>query len=455
MDDVAYDVISMYEHTPKTEIKKKVKEKYKLPCDGDIDGIFMEVEDLIKQGKLFSADVFDDIKSSAGRQMIKALCINISHECNMICDYCFAGRGRYGTGGLMSLETGKQAIDFLIKHSGGIKNLDVDFFGGEPLINWGAVKEIVGYARRVEREAGKNFRFTLTTNGLLIDDEVIAFTNEEISNVVLSLDGRPETNDAHRRIAGANVIKQNDALYDKSPFSKGEERLPAAKGSYNEVLPKIIKLVEDRGGKEYYIRGTFTRDNTDFHRDALHLADLGFAGVSLEPVVDAAGSEYELTIDDLSWINKQYELLADEMRIRKKEGGGFIFYHFILEPAGGPCIHKRITGCGVGTGYLAVSPQGDLYPCHQLIGEPGFVIGDVRRGIINKGLRNRFSDMHLLSRSECMECWAKYYCSGGCVANAYKSTGDLHGMYGLGCGMFKKRMECAIMLKVAEMEVNY
>jgi len=343
----------------------------------------------------------------------------------MSCDYCFAGKGGYGGDtALMSLETGKRAVDFLISNSEGRKNLDIDFFGGEPLLNWDVVKQIVGYARSIEGDAGKNIRFTLTTNGLLIDDDVIEFTGRDMHNVVLSLDGRQETNDAMRK-------------------------LPGGKGSYSDVVPKIKRLVEARG-KGYYIRGTFTRANLDFVEDILHIADLGFTELSMEPVVAKPGSKHAFTADDLEVIRGQYELLASQMLMRKKQGRGFRFYHFNLDLAGGPCIHKRVAGCGVGTAYLAVTPDGALYPCHQFVGDERFIMGDVWTGVRSGGLQDEFAGNNIYTRESCRGCWARMYCSGGCSANAYYSSGDAGGVYGPGCEMFKKRMECAIMMKVDE-----
>ena len=455
VDEAAYDVISIYKSAPKEGIGAFLKGKYRRLNDGDVEGLFAEIDELISQGKLFTVDEFDKTAARCEKPPLKALCLNVSHCCNMVCYYCFAGRGGYGdSGGLMSVETGKRAIDFLIGNSGGIKNLDVDFFGGEPLLNWGAVKEIVKYARKIERETDKVFRFTLTTNGLLIDDDVIGFTNAEMSNVVLSLDGRPETNDAYRKLPGGTKERSYASSKERRPASAWAPT-QALTGSYNAVAPKIRKLVEARGEREYYIRGTFTRDNPDFTLDILHMADLGFTKLSIEPVVAAPGSDYGLAMDDLPWINRQYETLAEEMRRRRTEGKGFTFYHFMLDLTGGPCIHKRIAGCGAGAGYMAVTPGGELYPCHQFVGNKRFLLGDVWRGVVNRGLRGEFINLGLHSRGECGDCWARYYCSGGCAANAYMWSGDIRGLYPPGCEMFKKRIECAIMLKISELSPVY
>jgi len=324
----------------------------------------------------------------------------------------------------MSLETGKHAIDFLVESSGLRKNLDVDFFGGEPLLNIDVVKGIVLYAREVERTIDKKFRFTLTTNALLIDDDVIDFTNKEIYNVVLSLDGRPEIHDAMRK-------------------------LPGGSGSYADAAAKIRKLVDTRRGKGYYIRGTFTSENKDFVNDILHIADLGFKELSMEPVVTKENEPYGFTAEDLPELYAQYEKLAVEMLNREKLGKGFNFYHYTLNFAEGPCVHKRIAGCGVGTEYLAVTPSGELYPCHQFVGDKRFLMGDVRHGVVNTDLRREFSQCSIYSRKECRDCWARFYCSGGCAANAFYDSGSIGGVCELGCELFKKRIECAIMMNVA------
>jgi len=431
VDDVAFDAICMFERTGKDEIREYIKGKYTELSDDDVGEAFSDIELLMLQGKLFSPDIFQDIGKRARKKPLKALCLNVSHACNMSCRYCFAGSGKYGGDGeLMSLETGKQAIDFLAEKSHERKNLDIDFFGGEPLLNWNVVKDIVKYARGTEQGSGKRFRFTLTTNGLLIDDDVIDFTNREMHNVVLSLDGRPEVNDASRKLHNGS-------------------------GSYAGVVPKIKKLVEARCGKGYYIRGTYTHDNLDFVSDILHLADLGFKELSMEPVVAKPGDAYRLTMDDLSALCGQYEILAAEMLKRKREGGGFTFYHYMLDLTGGPCIHKRIAGCGVGTEYMAVTPSGELYPCHQFVGDESFLMGDVWRGVTNEKLRDRFDSCSIYTRTECRSCWARIYCSGGCAANAYNATGSIGGVYELGCELFKKRIECAIMIKAAEYHSEY
>ena len=430
VDDVAYDAITLYGQTDADGVLSCIKERYPDLSEREIDELISDVEELRINGKLFSQDTFSEVAGSQPDKPLKALCLNVSHQCNMKCSYCFASHGEYGGGGkLMSYETGKQAIDFLIRSSGSRKNLDVDFFGGEPLLNWGVVKDIVNYARGIEQGSGKRFRFTLTTNGLLIDDDVIDFTCREMHNVVLSLDGRPDVNDTSRKLRN------------------GE-------GSYDEVVPKFKKLVDARGGKGYYIRGTFTRNNLDFTDDILHIAGLGFSELSMEPVVAGRGASYGLTMDDLPVICEQYEILAREMLAREKEGRGFTFYHYRLDLTGGPCVYKRVAGCGVGVEYMAVTPDGDLYPCHQFVGDSAFLLGDIWRGVENNEVRGGFSCCNIYTRDECMDCWARFYCSGGCAANAYFTAGWVGGVYKLGCEMFKKRIECAIMMKVLQVRGN-
>ena len=374
------------------------------------------------------ADLAFDFKKNS--QVVKALCLHVAHTCNLNCEYCFASQGKYKGGrGLMSYEVGKQALDYLIAHSGSRVNLEVDFFGGEPLMNWDVCKRLVAYARSREEDAGKKFRFTLTTNGMLIDDDVIEFANREMHNVVLSLDGRREVHDRLRKTVGGA-------------------------GSYDTIVPKFKQFVNSRNGQGYYLRGTFTHYNTDFSSDVLHMADLGFDQLSMEPVVCAPGDPYALTEEDLQTVLEQYEQLAVEMLRREREGRGFTFYHFMLDLKGGPCVYKRVSGCGSGTEYLAVTPAGDLYPCHQFVGEPAFCLGDVWDGVTNTAHRDAFRQCNVYARPECADCWARMYCSGGCAANAYHASGSIAGVYDYGCRMFRKRMECAIMIKAAQAEEN-
>lgn len=428
VDDLSYDIIEQYQEKSKEEIKQEMLKKYKEIKESDIEETFEEIENLIKTGKLFSKDIYEgknlDLKKRDS--VVKALCLHIAHTCNLNCEYCFAGQGKYhGEDALMSFEVGKQALDFLVKNSGTRKNLEVDFFGGEPLVNFEVVKQLVKYARSIEKENNKHFRFTLTTNGVLLNDDVIDFLNEEMDNVVLSLDGRKEINDAKRKNINGD-------------------------GSYDIIVPKFKKFVEKRGNKEYYMRGTFTRNNLDFTNDIFHMADLGFTELSMEPVVSSEETDYSLREEDLDKIYEQYEILAKEMIKRKKEGNPFTFYHYMIDLSGGPCIYKRITGCGSGTEYLAVTPNGDFYPCHQFVGDKKFLMGNVKDGIANKELRDEFKLCNVYSRKECKDCWAKLYCSGGCSANSYHTTGSINNVYDFGCKLFRKRIECAIMVKIAE-----
>lgn len=434
VDDVAYDIIEMYKDHSAEEIVGIVKEKYSDRDDvteSDIRECIADVKALVDAGKLYSPDTFADMagtfKERSG-DVVKALCLHVAHTCNLNCAYCFASQGKYqGDRALMSFEVGKQALDFLVEHSGTRRNLEVDFFGGEPLMNWDTVKKLVEYARSIEKEKNKNFRFTLTTNGVLIDDDVIDFANREMSNVVLSLDGRKEINDLTRVDYAGN-------------------------GSYDRIVPKFQKLVKARGGKNYYMRGTFTHANPDFTNDVFHMADLGFTELSMEPVVCKSDDPAALTKEDIEIVKEQYEILAKDMLRREKDGKPITFYHYMIDLTEGPCIYKRISGCGSGTEYMAVTPWGDLYPCHQFVGDTKFKLGDVWQGVTNNALRDDFRSCNVYARKECGDCWAKLYCSGGCAANAYHATGSIKGIYESGCELFKKRIECAIMMKVAEEE---
>lgn len=433
VDEVAYDIIALFEGQTEDEIIAAMLKKYaghEDVTEQDLRDCISDVAALKQSGKLFTPDVFEDLAYDFKQRstVVKALCLHVAHTCNLNCSYCFASQGKYhGERALMSFETGKRALDFLIENSGTRTNLEVDFFGGEPLMNWDVVKQLVAYARTQEPIHHKKFRFTLTTNGVLIDDDVIDFANKEMSNVVLSLDGRKEIHDRLR------------VDY-------------AGKGSYDRIVPKFQKLVEARSGKNYYMRGTFTHANTDFTNDILHMADLGFTELSMEPVVCAPGDAAALTQEDLPVLFEQYELLAKEMIRRKKEGRGFTFYHYMLDLTGGPCIYKRISGCGSGTEYMAVTPWGELYPCHQFVGDEHYSLGNIWDGVTNTALRDEFKCCNAYARPECSDCWAKLYCSGGCAANAYHATGSIRGVYDYGCELFKKRIECALMMKVAESE---
>lgn len=431
VDEVAYDAIALYETHTKDEIKAELLAKYGERENlslGELDEVLADIEQLKADGKLFTEDVYADRAFDFKNRstVVKALCLHVAHTCNLNCSYCFAAQGKYhGERALMSFETGKRALDFLVEHSGTRKNLEVDFFGGEPLMNFEVVKQLVAYARSIERQAGKNFRFTLTTNGVLLNDEVTEFANRECHNVVLSLDGRKEVHDRLRKTVNGQ-------------------------GSYDLIVPKFQDFVQKRGNRGYYVRGTYTKYNLDFTNDIFHMADLGFTELSMEPVVSAPDDPYALSEADLPTLYKQYELLAEEMLRRRRAGKPFTFYHYMIDLSGGPCIYKRISGCGSGTEYLAVTPWGDLYPCHQFVGDEKYRLGDIWSGVTNTEVQQEFKLCNAYARKECRDCWAKLYCSGGCAANAYHATGSVTGVYELGCKLFKKRMECAIMLKVAE-----
>ncbi|MGM9642509.1 MAG: thioether cross-link-forming SCIFF peptide maturase [Eubacteriales bacterium] len=431
VDEVAYDIIGMYKSASEEEIVEAILEKYADMPDVTREDVLLCLEDvraLEENGELFTEDKYEKLAYNYknNSNVIKALCLHVAHTCNLNCSYCFASQGKYrGERAVMSFEVGKQAFDFLIANSGTRRNLEVDFFGGEPLMNWDVVKQLVAYARSIEKEHGKNFRFTLTTNGLLIDDEVIDFLNREMSNVVLSLDGRREVHDLFRKDYAGN-------------------------GSYDRIIPKFKRLVDARGGKNYYMRGTFTHNNVDFTNDIFHMADLGFTELSMEPVVCAPDDPCALTEEDLPKLFEQYEILAKEMIKRKKEGRPFTFYHYMLDLKNGPCIYKRITGCGSGTEYMAVTPWGELYPCHQFVGDPKYSLGNIWDGVTNRERQDEFRSCNAYAREECRDCWAKLYCSGGCAANAYHATGSIGGVYKYGCELFKKRIECAVMMQVAE-----
>ncbi len=433
VDEVAYDVIENFLSQSKDEIILSLTEKYKNNPDvspDDVKECYEQVSFLKENGKLFTPDTFESMAGKLKQKtsgVIKALCMHVAHTCNLNCAYCFASQGKYqGERAVMSYEVGKRALDFLVENSGSRRNLEVDFFGGEPLMNFDVVKKLVAYARSIEKEKNKNFRFTLTTNGVLIDDDVIEFANKEMSNVVLSLDGRKEVHDKYRIDYAGN-------------------------GSWEKIVPKFQKLVKARDGKGYYMRGTFTHENPDFLEDIKVMLDLGFNELSMEPVVCASGDKSELTESDKKIIFDQYEKLAFLMLEKDKQGKPFTFYHYMIDLTGGPCIYKRISGCGSGTEYMAVTPWGDLYPCHQFVGDENFKLGDIYKGVTNTQKQKEFADCNVYARKDCADCWAKLYCSGGCAANAYHATGSVTGIYKYGCDLFRKRMECAIMVAVARM----
>ena len=437
VDDVVYDAIAMLEEKlgelekpqqipqeMSEEVRTELAKKYSTQ---DIDDAMSDIQELIDAEELFTRDVYRDFVMDFKKRktVVKALCLHIAHDCNLACRYCFAEEGEYhGRRALMSFEVGKKALDFLIANSGNRVNLEVDFFGGEPLMNWDVVKQLVEYGRSQEAAHNKKFRFTLTTNGVLLNDEIMEFCNREMSNVVLSLDGRKEVNDKMR------------------PFRKGA-------GSYDIIVPKFQKFAESRNQMNYYVRGTFTRNNLDFSNDVIHFADLGFKQMSIEPVVAAPEEPYSIREEDVPQILEEYDKLAVEYIKRKKEGRGFNFFHFMLDLTGGPCVYKRLSGCGSGTEYLAVTPWGDFYPCHQFVGEEQFLMGNVDEGITRPEIRDQFGKCNVYTKEACKDCFARFYCSGGCAANAYHFQKDINGNYGIGCELQRKRVECAIMIKAA------
>ena len=426
VDDLTYDMIEMYESSDKNAIFASLEEKYPSQA-GDLEEAWQEIQDLIASEDLFSKDNYEPyITDFANRPtVVKALCLHIAHDCNLACKYCFAEEGEYhGKRELMSFEVGKKALDFLVANSGKRRNLEVDFFGGEPLLNFQVVKDLVAYGRSLEEKYDKNFRFTLTTNGVLLDDDIMEFANKEMGNVVLSIDGRPEIHNMMR------------------PFPKGAE-------SYDLIVPKFQKFADSRNQDKYYVRGTFTRNNLDFSKDVLHLADLGFKQISVEPVVAQETDDYALREEDLPQLFEEYESLAQEMVRRHGTDEDFNFFHFMIDLEGGPCVAKRLSGCGSGTEYLAVTPTGDLYPCHQFVGNPDFLMGNVDDGVVNTNLRDSFKSCNVYAKDKCRECFARFYCSGGCAANSYNFHGDIHNAYDIGCALQKKRVECAIMIKAA------
>ncbi len=424
VDEIVYDMIPMYENMSLEEISARLEDKYSAD---DIKEAYEEITGLKKAGSLFTEDIYENyIDSFKNRQpVVKALCLHIAHDCNLACQYCFAEEGEYhGRRALMSFEVGKKALDFLVANSGSRRNLEVDFFGGEPLMNWEVVKQLVEYGRSIEEANNKKFRFTLTTNGVLLNDDILDFVNKEMGNIVLSTDGRKEVHDRMR------------------PFRNG-------KGSYDLIMPKFKKVAESRNQTNYYVRGTFTHYNLDFSNDVLSLADQGFKQISVEPVVAAPEDAYALRTEDLPQIFEEYDKLAVEMIKREKEGRGFNFFHFMIDLTGGPCVYKRLSGCGSGTEYLAVTPWGDLYPCHQFVGNEDFLLGNVDDGIVKKNICEEFKQCNVYSKPKCKDCFAKLFCSGGCAANSYNFHGNINDSYEVGCEMERKRVECAIMIKAA------
>ena len=429
-DDAAYDAIALLDQgLSKDEAMARLLKEHREITQEEARECFEDIDTLIAGGKLFSEDIYEDRATDLKQRhtVVKALCLLVAHTCNLNCSYCFASQGNFkGQAGLMSFETGKRALDYLVENSGLRRNLEVDFFGGEPLMNFEVCKQLVAYARSIEKEKKKNFRFTLTTNGVGITQEVIDWANRECYNVVLSLDGRREVNDRFR-------VDRN------------------GKGSYDRIVPLFQKFVSDRGDRGYYMRGTFTRHNRDFTKDIFHMADdLGFTELSMEPVVCSPDDPSALREEDLPYLFDQYELLAKDMLRRERDGKPITFYHYMIDLEHGPCIYKRISGCGAGTEYMAVTYDGNLYPCHQFVSDPDYRLGDIWNGVTNTALRDSFKLCNVYSRPGCDGCWARFYCSGGCAANAYHAEGDIHGTYQLGCELFRKRIECALMMKVAQ-----
>ncbi len=432
VDDLVYQLVPLLEplvkeKKDKGEILDFVKAQQLPYTEEETAEAVEEILLLAQEGQLYTEDIYENyIDSFKNREtVVKALCLHIAHDCNLACRYCFAEEGEYhGRRAIMSYEVGKKALDFLVANSGNRTNLEVDFFGGEPLMNWEVVKQLVAYGRSLEEEHHKKFRFTITTNGILLNDEILEFVNKEMGNMVLSIDGRKEVHDRMR------------------PHRGGQ-------GSYDEIVPKFKKAAESRGQMNYYVRGTYTHYNTDFAKDVLHLADLGFKQISVEPVVAPETEDYAIREEDLPQLLAQYDELAEEMIKRRKEGNGFNFFHFMIDLEGGPCVAKRLSGCGSGTEYLAVTPWGDLYPCHQFVGNEDFLMGNVDEGVLRTDIRDEFKQCNVYAKEKCKDCFAKFYCSGGCAANSYNFTGNVNGSYDIGCELQRKRIECAIMIKAA------
>lgn len=437
VDDISYDVIAVLnelsqkfgaEEIPLSEVIPEAVEQLSMEYSShELEEVCVEIEKLYKEGRLFSQDTYQDyaMNMKSQKTVVKALCLHVAHDCNLACRYCFAEEGEYhGRRALMSFEIGRKALDFLIRNSGNRRNLEVDFFGGEPLMNWAVVEELVAYGRQLEKIHDKRFRFTVTTNGVLLNDEIQNFINKEMDNVVLSLDGRRSVNDRMR------------------PFRNGT-------GSYDLILPKFQKLADSREQERYYIRGTFTRHNLDFAEDVKHFAELGFKQISVEPVVGDESDPYAVKEEDLPQIFKEYDRLASYIIESKTAGDDFNFFHFMIDLEGGPCVAKRLSGCGSGTEYLAVTPWGDFYPCHQFVGQEEFLLGNVDDGIVRPECTDDFRGLNVCTKEKCQSCFAKYYCSGGCTANAYHFQGSIYDTYDIGCAMQKKRVECAIMIKAA------
>ncbi len=425
VDDLVYEILDYCEDNPKDKAVELLHTKYEKD---ELLEALDEIYTLKNEQKLFSPSNSEKIAPIVNSRapVVKALCLHIAHDCNLKCKYCFAEEGEYhGSRSFMSAEVGKKSLDFLAANSGNRVNLEVDFFGGEPLMNFDVVKEIVDYGKELEKKVNKKFRFTMTTNGVLLDEEKINYINENMYNCVLSIDGRREVNDKMRKTMNGG-------------------------SSYDIILPKFKEIAKKRNQSNYYVRGTFTRDNLDFGKDVLHLYNEGFKQISVEPVVAGPEDDYSLREEDLPTIFEEYENLAKEMLKLRMEGHDFNFFHFMIDLEGGPCISKRLVGCGAGSEYLAVTPEGDLFPCHQFVGDPDFLMGTVFTGVVNDSKTKEFENCNVLTKPECNDCWAKFYCSGGCAANAYQNTNDILSPYTIGCEIQKKRSECAIMMKAYE-----
>ncbi|MCR4923338.1 MAG: thioether cross-link-forming SCIFF peptide maturase [Lachnospiraceae bacterium] len=433
MDSLGYDLVPLMEQDINIDTDSLFEKTGGIYAKEEIEEAAAEIRELANAGSLYTNDVFEPYiekftDNKNAHPIVKALCLHIAHDCNLRCRYCFAEEGEYhGRRALMSFEVGKKAIDFLVANSGNRVNLEVDFFGGEPTMNFSVVKEIVEYGRSIEKEHNKKFRFTLTTNGVLLDHEILEYANKEMHNLVLSIDGRKEVNDRMR------------------PTANG-------KGSYDIIMPKFKKAAESRNQTNYYVRGTYTHYNRDFSKDVLHLHDQGFEQISVEPVVCDPKEDYALREEDLPFLLEQYDILAKEIIKRRKEGRFINFFHFMIDLEGGPCVAKRLSGCGAGCEYLAVTPWGDIYPCHQFVGEEQFLLGNVDEGIVKPEISREFGACNVYTKEKCKDCFAKFYCSGGCMANSYHAGGNINASYDIGCELQRKRVECSIMIKAAEAE---
>ena len=428
VDELVYDLVDDNKLRDKEELIKEFGDKYDKET---ISEAYEELLELIDQEILYTQDQYEDIAHSSmdDRDYIKAVCLNIIHACNLRCKYCFADEGEYnGHKGVMSVETAKKAIDYVVKRSGPRRNIEIDLFGGEPTMIMDTIKEIIAYAREHEKEWKKNIRFTMTTNATLLNDEMMEFMDKEMGNIILSLDGRKEVND--------NVRIKVDGS-----------------GSYDDILPNIKKMIDKRTeGKMYFVRGTFTRANTDFYEDVKAMVNEGFREISIEPVVLENGHPLALREEDLPTIFDNYDKLYEEMRRRKVEGDEFKFYHFNIDLQGGPCVYKRISGCGAGFEYVAITPQGEVYPCHQFVGKEEYKLGSIWDDTYDAELGKKFKKAHIYNKPKCKDCWARFYCSGGCQANNVNFNGDMNIPYEIGCKMQKKRIECAIALKAEELQ---